>query len=155
MIKVVIENALPQFCPEPPPPCSSQTEQAAPLLLHQQYKRQAEEIGAEPASPDSGLTSESTSSTDADTDSTERDPNADLFNGAGPYPAAGLPYPPSTFAQSAPFTPYGRSPYLGFGGYPAFGGYPTGSLNPQPFLGSYRGHPYHRGPHPEGYHVRH
>merc|ERR1712032_918231 len=69
----VICNCL-QFCPEPPPPCPSQTE-SAPLLLHQnhrQHKRQAEEIETEQASPDSGLTSESTSSTDADTDSTER-----------------------------------------------------------------------------------
>merc|ERR1711934_877839 len=98
----VICNCL-QVCPEPfPPPCTSYQ----PLLLHQhhqlhqQQKREAEEgIGSEPASPDSGLT-ESITSTDAD--NTERDPNANLFNGVGPYPP-GLPYPPSTFAQPAPF----------------------------------------------------
>ena len=147
-----------QVCPDPSPPCPSyqhlltHQQQKREVLLHQQQKREAEEE----SSPDSGLT-EPTSSTDADADNTERDPNADLFNGAPPYPVAGIPYPPSTFGQSAPLTPYGRPPYLGFGGYPAFeGGYhPISSLNPQPFLGGYRGHPFHRGPRPGGYHLRH
>ena len=145
---ILSKRFFPQICPESSPPCPSQPE-PAPLLLHQLHKRQAadEQIDTEPSSPDSGLT-DSTSSSDPDI--TKRDPNSELFNGSGPYPA-GLPYLPSSFGQSIPFTPYGRSPYLGFGGYPSFGRYPIGS---QPFLGGYRGHPFHRGPHPGGYHAR-
>ena len=133
------EICLLQFCPEPSPPCAS------PLLLHNPQKREAEEE-TEPSSPDSGLT-ESTSSTDDD------NTDGKLFNGVGLYPP-GLPYPPSTFAQSQPFPPYGQNPYFGLAGYPGFGGYSSiSSLNPQPFLGSYRGHPFHRGP--GGFHLRH
>ena len=111
-------------------------------------KRQATSEETEAASLDSGLTEDPSASSGSD-NAAEKDPNADLFNGAVPYPA-GLPYSPTNFGA---YTPYGRPPYLGFGGLPAFDGYPSGS---QPFLGTYRGgHPFHREVHPVGYHGRH
>ena len=111
-------------------------------------KRQATSEETEAASLDSGQTEDPSASSESDNPA-EKDPNADLFNGAVPYPAV-LPYPPTNFGV---YTPYGRPPYLGFGGVPAFDGYPSGS---QPFLGTYRGsHPFHREVHPVGYHGRH
>ena len=111
-------------------------------------KRQATSEETEAASLDSGLIEGPSASSESD-NPTEKGPNADLFNGAVPYPAV-LPYPPTNFGA---YTPYGRPPYLGFGGVPAFDGFPSGS---QPFLGTYRGgHPFHREVHPVGYHGRH
>ena len=112
-------------------------------------KRQATSEETEAASLDSGLREDPSASSERD-NAAEKDPNADLFNGAVPYPALLPLNPPTNFGA---YTPYGRPPYLGFGGLPAFDGYPSGS---QPFLGTYRGgHPFHREVHPVGCHGRH